>query len=91
MSNGVKRAIGKYWRSKCSKVVESDVEAELCAVVQRYSPHLLRAKAMGADRIFLKIVSHIGSTSQLSGLYLSKGLLRSLTRFDGEIDVSSVE
>lgn len=46
MNNGVKEVIGKYWRSKSPRVAESGVEAKLFSVVQRYAPHLLRAKVM---------------------------------------------
>lgn len=36
----------------------------------------------------MKIISGLGGPSELSGLFFSKGLLRALIKFDGEIDVS---
>lgn len=88
MSKGVKKTVGKYWRSKIRSVAESKVEAALLLVIKQYESHLRRAKATGANRIFANIVSRSAKPPRLSGLHFSRELLQALVRVGAEVDLS---
>lgn len=87
METGVKQESGKYWKSSVKEPDTQHVEEDLYLLLKGYSRHLVRARKLGATRIFATILADMDESDTTRGYFFSKKIIQLLFKYGVELDV----